>query len=302
MDGWGVSGVEESKPRRYLFYLGCLIPHRVMSYEVSARKVAERLNIELVEMPEFCCCGLPVDHVNHKLMLLLAAQNLCTAEQLELPIMTLCSGCYGVLNKVNRMLKEDKDLREEMNVHLKKLGMSFKGTTDVKHLIQVLAEDIGLDVLRGLIRRPLKGWVVAEHYGCHVLRPSKYNDFDDPEDPKMLKRLIEVTGARCVDYVDETECCGFPVAGIDEGVVLQLVRDKLSHVREAGAQALVTICPSCFLAYDINQSRIKRIMGEDYDIPIIHYSELLALALGVNPKSLLLNEHRVKLDALIENL
>lgn len=302
MDGWGVSGVEESKPRRYLFYLGCLIPHRVMSYEVSARKVAERLNIELVEMPEFSCCGLPADQVNHKLMILLSAQNLCTAESLGLPIMMLCPGCYSTLNKVNRMLKGDKSLREEVNGYLKELGMNFKGTTDVKHFIQVLAENIGLDALRRHIRRPLKEWVVAEHYGCHVLRPSKYNDFDDPEDPKVLKSLIEVTGAKCVDYVDETECCGFPVAGIDENIVLQLVRDKLNHVREAGAQALVTICPSCFLAYDVNQSRIRRLMGEDYDIPVIHYSELLALALGVDPKELLLNEHRVKLDGLLEML
>ncbi|HIE14523.1 TPA: CoB--CoM heterodisulfide reductase subunit B, partial [Candidatus Bathyarchaeota archaeon] len=281
--------MEASKSRKYMFFLGCLIPYRVMSYEVSARKIARKIGIELVEMPEFYCCGLPVDQVSHELTILLSAQSLCMAEKAGLPIMTLCPGCYGTLNKVNQMLQEDRSLREEVNDHLREFGLKFEGNTKVRHLIQVLAEDVGLEMLTDFISNPLDNVVVAEHYGCHVLRPTKFSKFDNPEDPKILKSLIELTGAKCVNYVDEKECCGFPVAGIDENIVLNLVRDKLSHVKEARAEALITICPSCFLAYDVNQSRIKRMTGEEYSIPVLHYTELLSLAMGIDPKDLLLN-------------
>lgn len=278
---------------RYLFYLGCVIPYRVLSYEVSARKALERLGVELVEMPQFNCCGLPLDSISHEMALALAARNLCLAEEQGLPIMALCNGCAGTLSKVNRNLKEDKDLRERVNGYLKEAGMEFKGTTEVKHVVQVLTEDVGLEKIRRSIQKPFKNFRVAEHYGCHLLRPFKEIGFDDPENPEVLKRLIEATGAKCLDYTDETRCCGATVVGVDDNVPLQLTREKLRNVKEAGAQALITVCPSCYLMFDTNQPRIERQFGEKFDIQVLHYTELLALALGVSPDDLALKEHRV---------
>jgi len=278
---------------KYLLFLGCAIPYRVLSYEISARKVAEKLGIKLVEMPDYNCCGLPLDPVNHDIMLTLAARNLCIAEQQGLNIMTLCPGCAGTLRKVNKMLKEDKNLREMVNSYLKDVGIEFKGTIEVKHLMQVLAEDVGLEKIKETIRRPLIKLNVAEHNGCHIVRPQKHIGFDDPESPKILKSLVEVTGAKCLDYMDETECCGAPVIGVNEKIPLSLARDKLSHIKAVNAQAIITVCPFCHMMFDTNQSRIERMFNETYGMPVLHYPQLLGLAMGFSPEELALKELRV---------
>jgi len=285
---------------KYLLFLGCTIPYRVSSYEVSARKVFPKLGVELVEMPDFNCCGLPVDPVNHDMTLALSARNLCLAEQQNLNIVTLCTGCATTLRKTNKMLKEDKKLKETVNGYLKGIGMEFKGTIEVKHLVQMLKEDVGLEKIKSTIQKPLTGLKVAEHCGCHLLRPSKYSRFDDAEDPHVLKELIELTGTNCLDYADEAECCGYTVVAIDEKVSLQLAREKLRHIKEVGAQAMITVCPSCHLMFDIQQSRIERAFGENFNLPVLHYTQLLGLAMGFNPEELALKELRVDPSKIIE--
>ena len=278
---------------KYLIFLGCVIPYRISSYEISARKVLDKLGVELVEMPEFNCCGFPLDPINHDMMLTLAARNLCLAEQQKLNIMTLCNGCFGILNHVNKELKEDKRIREKVNGYLKEIGMEFKGTTTVKHLIHVLVEDIGVERIKDAIQKPLNPLRVAQHSGCHVVRPAKYVGFDDPENPTTLKKLIAVTGAKCLDYMDETECCGNPISGINSEIPLQLAREKLEHIRAVGAQALITVCPFCHMMYDLNQPRIERTFNEQFGIPILHYTQLLGLAMGFSPDELALKQLRV---------
>jgi len=284
---------EQKPPPKYLLFLGCVIPYRISSYEISARKVAAKLGIEIVEMPEYNCCGLPLDPVSHEIMLTLAARNLCIAEQKGLNIMTLCPGCAGTLRKVNKTLKEDKKMREEVNRFLKEIGMEFKGTIEVKHLMQVLAEDVGFERIKNAVQKPLTQLQVAEHNGCHVLRPVKYIGFDDPENPTILKRLIEVTGAKCLDYMDETECCGAPIIGVNDQIPLQLAKEKLDHIKAVGAQALITVCPFCHMMFDINQPRIERTFNETFGIPVLHYPQLLGLAMGFTPDELALKELRV---------
>jgi len=284
---------------KYLLFLGCSIPYRVSAYEISTRKVAERLGLQLVDMPDYNCCGLPLDPVDHDLMLTLAARNLCIAEKQGLNIMTLCPGCAGTLRKVNKMLKEDKKTREEVNGYLKQIGHEFKGTVEVKHLVQVLAEDVGFEKIKDAVQRPLSKLSVAEHNGCHVLRPTKYIGFDDPENPTMLKRLIEATGAKCLDYMDETECCGAPIVGVNDQIPLHLAREKLGHIKEVGAQMLITVCPFCHMMFDTNQLRIERLFNETYGIPVLHYSQLLGLAMGFTPEELALKELRVDASKLV---
>lgn len=287
---------------KYLIFLGCAIPYRVSAYELSARKVMEKLGVKLEEMPEFNCCGVPMDPISHEMMMLLAARNLCMAEKKGLNIMALCPGCTGALKKVNTMLKNDKKLKEEINKHLKEDGLEFKGTINVKHLVQVLNEDIGLEKIKATVKKPLTGLKVAEHNGCHVLRPKEYMGFDDPEDPKILKTLIEVTGAECLDYMDESQCCGAPVAGVNDRIPLQLTKEKLAHIRDVGAQALITICPFCHMMFDTNQIRIERMFNEKFGIPTLHYPQLLGLALGMPPEELGFRELRVKPTELLKQL
>lgn len=287
---------------KYLMFLGCVIPYRVATYEVSARKVLKKLGVELVEMTEYNCCGLPLDPVSHETMLILAARNLAIAEQKGLDIITLCPGCAGTLKKVNKLLREDKALREEINSQLKEAGLEFKGTIKVKHLVQVLIEDVGLEKVKNAIVKPLTIVKVAEHNGCHILRPKKIIGLDDPEDPKLLKTLIETTGATRLDYMDETECCGAPSVGVNDKVALQLARDKLSHVKEVGAQALITICPYCHIMYDMNETRIEKMFNESYNIPILHYPQLLGLAMGMSPEELGFSDIRVDTSKLTRQI
>jgi heterodisulfide reductase subunit B len=283
-------------------FLGCAIPYRVTGYEVSARKVLKKLGVELVEMPEFNCCGLPMDPVDHDMMLIMAAKNLAVAEREGLNIIALCPGCAGTLRKVNKTLREDTELREKTNNDLREAGLEFRGTIEVKHLVQVLVEDLGLERIKGMVIRPLTRLKVTEHNGCHVLRPREYFGFDDPEDPKMLKSLIEITGAKCVDYMDEAECCGAPSAGINDKIPLQLTRDKLDHIKAVGAQALITICPFCHMMYDMNQTRIEKMFNEKYGIPVLHYPQLLGLAMGFFPEELALSELRIDYSEILEHV
>ena len=286
----------------YLFFLGCAVPYRVASYEISSRKVLQKLGVKLSEMPDFNCCGLPLDTISHETMLTLAAKNLAIAEQADLKIITLCPGCAGTLKKVNKVLKEDKALREKINGNLKEAEMEFKGSVETKHILQFLIEDIGVKEIKKRIVNPLSTLKVAEHVGCHLLRPKEYIDFDDPEDPKVLKTLIEATGAICLDYMNETECCGAPSVGVNDKVALMLARDKLDHIKTVGAQALITSCPFCHIMFDTNELRIERMFAETYGIPVLHYPQLLGLAMGMTPEELAFKELRVDTSKILKQV
>ena len=277
----------------YALYLGCMIPFREMSYEISARRVAKELGLKLRDMPDANCCGLPIDPVNHELMLLLAARNLCIAEKMELDILTLCNGCTKVLLKLNKMLKQDRELRQHINSQLSSIGLDFKGTINVKHFVQVL-KDIGLDTLKSSISHPLTPLSVAGYTGCHIFRPSEYMEIENPEDPSLLDDLIELTGATSVSYVDEFQCCGASEGAIDNRIPQYLAREKFRNAKAAGADAMVTLCPACHQILDGNQRQVERRFKETYDLPVFHYPQLLGLAMGIPADELAISDLRVK--------
>jgi heterodisulfide reductase subunit B len=280
---------------KYLIFLGCITPYRFSSYELSARKVLEKLGVELVENPEFNCCGFPMSSINQDLMWALAARNLCLAEKQNLNILTLCNGCFSTLNETNRALTEDKKLKDIVNGYLKDIDLEFKGAIEVKHLVHVLSEDVGFEKIKDSVKKPLTNIRVAQHSGCHIVRPAKYvYHGDDSENPTLLKNLIRITGAQCLDYIDEAECCGNPIIGVNEAIPFRIAKEKLEHIRAVGAQALITVCPYCHAMYDLNQPRIEQISNERFGIPVLHYTQLLGLAMGFTPEDLALNELRVK--------
>jgi heterodisulfide reductase subunit B len=175
------------------------------------------------------------------------------------------------------------------------------GKIRVRHLIQALSEDIGFDKIKELIVKPLTGLNVAEHNGCHILRPTKYIGFDDPENPVILKKLIEATGTECLDYLYETDCCGAPIVGVNDKIPLHLAGDKLRNVKAVHAEALITVCPFCHMMFDINQPRIERLLNEKFGIPVLHYPQLLGLAMGLTPEELALDELRVDAKNILKN-
>ena len=284
----------------YALFLGCTIPARQPNYELSARKALTKLGIELVDLSNMTCCAPPpIQSIDLKASLATAAYNICLAEEADLNLVTLCSGCFESLAMANTMLKTDDKLKIEINEALAEAGKEFTGSKEVKHFLQVIMEDIGLESLKQEVTRPLMNLKVAPFYGCHALRPSELLKLDDPEKPTILERLIEALGARTVEYRNKLKCCGGLLRGSSDELALELAKEKLSNASKAGADCISTLCPFCFVALDIGQIQIRGKFKEDYNMPIMHYSELLAVALGIEPSELALETHKIKTDKIL---
>jgi heterodisulfide reductase subunit B len=277
-----------------------MIPYRELSYEVSARKVAGLLGVRLVDMPDANCCGLPIDPASHEMATILAARDLCIAERMGLDIATLCSGCASMLTKTNKKLRESRQLRSEVNSRLSIIGMELQGRVNVKHIANILVEDVGLEKIRTHIKTPLSKLRVAPYIGCHTYRPSKYMGTKDSSNPSLLNNLVEITGASRVEYVDEFQCCGASEGSIDNRIPLILAREKLRNAKAAGADLMVTVCPTCHQALDGNQPLIERTFQESYGLPVLHYTQLLGLAMGLSPEELDIGDLRVKPKKVLE--
>jgi heterodisulfide reductase subunit B len=268
---------------KYALFLGCTIPARALDYELSTRKVLTALGIETVDL-SFNCCGFPIEAVNEEKGLALAASNLSLAESSGLDILTLCSACAEMLSKAELSLEDEKRLSGVNKVLKDKLGREYGGSVKVKHLARVLHEEYGIDRIKERVSRPLKGLKIAVHYGCHYMRPSRiYGEFDDPEFPRSLDRLVEATGAESIDYENKMACCGGGILNIEEAVAVEMTRAKLDALSNKAVDALVLICPFCGIMY----SRYQRlILKEGREIPVIYYPQLLGLALGLKPEEL----------------
>ena len=202
----------------------------------------------------------------------------------------------------NAMLKADEKLKQKINGILSQAGREFQGNIEVKHLVQVLKDNIGLERLKQSVVKPLTNLKVAAFYGCHALRPSKLLKLDDPESPSILENLIETLGAKNVKYRNKLKCCGGLLRGSSDELALDLAREKVLNATKAGADCISTLCPFCFVALDIGQIQMKGKFKETYDMPVLHYSELLALALGVDPKDLAPEIHRIKIDKVVNKI
>ncbi len=288
---------------RYALFLGCTIPVRGQNYEISARKVAEALGIELVDVPEFSCCGFPAKSVDFLTSLLLSARNLAIAEEKGLDILTLCNACTVTLVEAQEELKKHPELLEEVNKRLAKINKKYTGKVKVKHFARMLYEDYGIEKLKEKVKRPLTGFRFAAHYGCHYIRPSEvYEEFDDPENPVSLDRLIEVTGATSVNYAEKGKCCGGGILGIKEEDALKMTKSKLDEVKKVGADAMISICPFCSVMYEGSQKKIEKMFETEYGIPVLYYPQILGIALGFSPDELGFRLNRVRPKNILEKL
>lgn len=287
----------------YALFLGCTIPARQPHYEASARKALSKLHIELIDLPGTTCCAPPpLQSIDLETSLAIAAYNLCLAEEADLNTVTLCSGCFESLAMANAQLKEKAELRAKVNQILSKAGKEFKGTKEVRHYLQVLTTDIGIGRIKKSLTKDLSRLKVAAFYGCHALRPSALLKFDDPERPQIFENLLRALGAESVPYKNKLKCCGGLLRGYADDVALAIARDKIANSVKAGADCISTLCPFCFLTLDMGQLLMKSTYHEEYNMPVIHYTELLSLALGADPKELAFDFHKVKLDKVLAKI
>jgi heterodisulfide reductase subunit B len=297
---------------RLALYLGCTVPVRAMNYEVSARRTAERLGIEFVDVEGFACCGYPAKPLNREAALLMAANNLALAEAQGLDVCTLCSACTSTLVEANKHLRSDEALRSRINEQLvESTGRRYEGTITVRHYARILYEDVGPGRLREMAEHALaegggadlSSFGFAVHYGCHYLKPAHiYDGFDDPEHPHTLGDLIEATGARLVPYEEETGCCGGGILAVDQETALAIAKSKLDHVHVAEADGMIVVCPFCDIMYEINQRSIERQYGVSYRLPVLYYPQLLGLALGFTPEEMGFRLNRVKAVKIVRQL
>jgi heterodisulfide reductase subunit B len=287
---------------KFALFSGCVIPQKENAYELSTKRVAKNLDIELVDLPEANCCGYFLSFIDRFSSTVLASRNLVLAEELGCDLLTLCNGCFGHLTRVNHELQTNTQLRKKVNSNLQAAGKKFQGKVQVKHFAQVLARDIGVAKIKETIIKPLNHLRVTPHWGCHIVRPSKKVKFDDPEDTKILDALIEATGAQLIDVIDKKMCCGGPISAIDEKTSFQILMNKLQHIDRANVSAIATVCPFCHIQFDLNQLVLQDDYNSTYQIPVLHYPQLLGLAQGISPDELGFDENRIPVDDILETL
>ena len=285
---------------KYALFLGCTIPARGRNYELSARKIADKLGIELVDLEDFICCGFPIKSAEQESSMILGAYNLALAQEKELDVCSLCSSCTSALTEVAHHLSKDDDMKKMVNESLSKAGHQYDGGTKVRHFARILYEEIGPDEIKKHLRKDLNDLRIAIHYGCHYLKPSEiYDNFDEVEDPQTLDVLVALTGAKVIDYAGKKRCCGGPVLPVDEKTAISVAKEKLDDISEAGANAICLVCPFCSVMYDSNQKSIESEFGAEYKLPVLYLPQILGLAMGFDRKELGLNLNVVKTKELL---
>ena len=290
---------------KFAFFPGCNVPRRGTPelYPVAVA-VCERLGIELEEFPLAPCTGSGhVQAVNPFYAHALNASTMALAEGMGLPLMTICSTCQGIFSQANQKFRQEPEYLERVNKRLAEEGIEYHGTTEVKHLLWVLVEDIGLEQLKSLVVRPLHGLRVAPFYGCYILRPSLALGFaEHPARRNALEAVITTLGAEVVDFPGKTLCCGYPIVGVNDVNSGAMVANHTLKAREQGADAIVTPCPLCHMNLDGFQPTASEQRGTRINMPVLHLPQLVALALGMDLDLMGFERHVVSTRPVVEKL
>ncbi|PZC45797.1 MAG: succinate dehydrogenase / fumarate reductase cytochrome b subunit [Chloroflexi bacterium] len=271
------------------FYPGCVAKGSCPELYTSSIKVCEKLGIELAELEDVGCTGAGV--LSSEISDPINARTLAKAEQMGVPLMTICSTCTGVIALANVRL-QDPEYRDKINREfLAEDGLEYKGTTEVKHLLWVLVEDVGLDVLTAASTQPLEGVKISPFYGCYLRRPDEA--IKDGNRKSYIEKVTQAIGGTNVDISGKGKCCGFPSLTINEENALAMTAKHTSEARDKGADAMVVPCPLCHLELDGQQSRAEAQEKQDIDMPILHLSQLVGMALGFTPSEMEVQRHFV---------
>ncbi len=288
---------------RYAYYPGCAAKSSAPELYTSTASVAEKLGIELIELTEASCCGAGVVNEGDPFLdMLLNARTFAMAENLGLDILTICSTCQGVMRQRKWQLDSNSGLMVQTNEALTKVNMQYTGKVQIKHLLLALIGDLGLSKLEQQVSKPLKGLKIAPFYGCYILRPSEALQFEDHENPTSLHRLIAALGAEPIQYEGETKCCGFPVLFVQRGTAFEMAATYLKNAKQSGADCLVTPCPLCHISLDTYQGKSARQIRAEIDLPVMHLSQMVGLALGVEVNKLGFSKHLISMEQVLREL
>lgn len=288
----------------FAYFLGCIMNNRYPGIEKATRVMFEKMGINLHDMEGASCCPAPGVFGSFDLTSWqsVAARNITIAEDMEMDLMTECNGCFGTLFETNHQLHQDEDQKAKINEVLSEVGREYKGSVKVRHFAEILYNDVGVDKISEMVTKPLDNFNVGVHYGCHFLRPTKEINIDNAEKPTILDEIVEATGAKSVDYRDKMMCCGAGggVRSRDLDNALDFTREKLNNMTEAGVDVIVNVCPFCHLQFDVGQTEIKKVFGDEFEIPVFHLAQFLGLAMGYSPEDLTVDAHMICVDAALE--
>lgn len=267
------------------YFPGCSLKGMASAYDVSARIVCEHLNINLQEVEDWNCCGATAAHaLNQKLAVSLGARNLNIVKNMNLSMVTApCAGCFNRLKSASYELRHNNLLAEEV---AKNIQAPPPTEPEVTSLLQFLVEQIGITAITAKVIRPLKGLRLAAYYGCLLTRPQRIVEYDSAEQPMAMDRILQAIGAEPVVWSHKAECCGGGYAASETDIVIDLGGQVLESARQAGAQAIVVACPMCQINLDTRQKAISFKRGQQYDLPIIFFTQLIGLSFGYSPREL----------------
>jgi len=269
---------------KYSYFPGCSLKGLGRAYEESLLPVMKHLGVELQELEDWNCCGatayMAVDEVK---ACVLAARNLALAEKVGHQVLAPCSACYLVLNKTKHYFHDSSAIRETIGRVLGVIGLRYGGDTPVRHPLDVLLNDIGLEAIKQKVRRPLTGLRVAPYYGCQIVRP--YSTFDDQYNPTTMDRLLEALGATVVRFPLKTKCCGGSLTGTVPEAGIRLVYILHSEARKRGGDCLATVCPLCQFNLDAYHAQVASQYGKVL-VPAVYFTQLMGLAFGLPEQEL----------------
>jgi succinate dehydrogenase / fumarate reductase cytochrome b subunit len=293
---------------RYAYFPGCVAQGACRELHIATTAISQALGIELIELKKAACCGSGTYKEDSQLLEdTVNARNIALAESLNLPLLTHCSTCQGVIGHVDERLKDAQSNNPEyltqVNSYLTKENCSpYQGTTEVKHILWALVGDLGLDVLREKVVRPLTGLKCASFYGCYLLRVQKNLPFDNPFNPQSLENVFTALGATPVYYEGRIKCCGWPLSSYAAEQSFKMAGNNLLDAINNSADCIVTPCPLCHLNLDSRQPEVAKVVGQKLGIPILHLPQLVGLALGIAPDKLGLNRHVVSTQKVMAKL
>ncbi|WP_340817930.1 CoB--CoM heterodisulfide reductase subunit B [Methanolobus sp. WCC4] len=287
-------------------FLGCVAPNRYPGIEAATKKTFSKLGIELDDLEGASCCPAPgvFRSFDKTTWLTLASRNIALSEEMDDDVLTICNGCYSTLKEADSELKKDPVLKKDVNEKLIETGHEFMGQHDVRHVIEYLYQDIGVEGIRKMITTPLK-MNVAVHYGCHLVQPLKEADSGLVSGTiTFFDELVEATGAKSIEYEDKMMCCGAGggarAAALD--ATLRITENKLQKMTDAKVDCIVNACPFCHLQFDSGQQEINKSSCTEYAIPVLHYTQLLGLALGFSPEELGIDLNSTNTAVFIERI
>ena len=281
------------------YFPGCTLNTKGKGFDRSVREAMAALGVELVELPDWNCCGasfpLLVDNV---LDLVGPARVLINTAARDNKLTTACTTCYNVLKRTNRVLREDENIRERLNYFVE---ADYQGQVEVSDILQLIRDEVGFEKVKEAVKKPLNGLRVASYYGCMVLRPPREVAYDDPENPHALDDLMAALGAEPVGWGAKAECCGNYLVARKPEVAMEMSYRVLSSASRAGAEVIVANCPLCQFNLDRWQRDLTLTHGGFEPIPVLYFTQLLAIALGLDPGGYELEKHYVDPRPLLES-